>query len=180
MCPSPPRVCSEPGGQKPVLSLSLDCIWDGYFFQTHFMDWCIMCFRQNCPQMNDTWPQLWLVQEMEWTLVDQVPWHYKLSLGASELTHCPLNQNGNMDHSRQWLQEQGKCDSNLKLVIFKFIIKHIDILSISCVIALVWMPQLRPHWWLFNIDSGNGLVPSGNKPLPAPVMTQICVSTWHH
>ena len=26
MCPSAPRVCSEPGGQKLVLSLSLDCI----------------------------------------------------------------------------------------------------------------------------------------------------------
>ena len=26
MCPSAPRVCSEPGGQKPVLSLSLDRI----------------------------------------------------------------------------------------------------------------------------------------------------------
>ena len=26
MCPSAPRVCSEAGGQKPVLSLSLDCI----------------------------------------------------------------------------------------------------------------------------------------------------------
>ena len=24
MCPSAPRICSEPGGQKPVLSLSLD------------------------------------------------------------------------------------------------------------------------------------------------------------
>ena len=26
MCPSAPRVCCEPGGQKPVLSLSLDLI----------------------------------------------------------------------------------------------------------------------------------------------------------
>ena len=26
MCPSAPRVCSEPGGQKPVLSMSLDRI----------------------------------------------------------------------------------------------------------------------------------------------------------
>ena len=26
MCPSAPRVCSKPGGQKPVLSLSLDRI----------------------------------------------------------------------------------------------------------------------------------------------------------
>ena len=28
MCPSAPRVCSEPGGQKPVLSMSLDRIVD--------------------------------------------------------------------------------------------------------------------------------------------------------
>ena len=30
-----------------------------------------------------------------------------------------------------------------------------------------------PHWRLFNIDSGNGLVPSGNKPLPASMMTRF-------
>ena len=29
MCPSAPRVCSEPGGQRPVLSLSLDLIGQG-------------------------------------------------------------------------------------------------------------------------------------------------------
>ena len=33
MCPSAPRVCSEPGGQRPVLSLSLDLI------QTYIMRW---------------------------------------------------------------------------------------------------------------------------------------------
>ena len=26
------------------------------------------------------------------------------------------------------------------------------------------MDATRPHWWLVNIGSGNGLVPSGNKP----------------
>ena len=31
MCPSAPRVCSEPGGQKPVLSLSLDLIGGATF-----------------------------------------------------------------------------------------------------------------------------------------------------
>ena len=30
-----------------------------------------------------------------------------------------------------------------------------------------------PHWSLINIGSGNGLVPSGNKPLPEPMLTQI-------
>ena len=28
-----------------------------------------------------------------------------------------------------------------------------------------------PHWSLVNIDSGNGFVPSGNKPLPEPMLT---------
>ena len=32
------------------------------------------------------------------------------------------------------------------------------------------------HWWAVSIGSGNGLVPSGNKPLPEPMLTQIC----HH
>ena len=37
-----------------------------------------------------------------------------------------------------------------------------------------------PHWWLVNIGSGNGLVPSGNKPLPEPKLTHIYVAIWHH
>ena len=32
MCPSAPRVCSEPGGQMPVLSLSLDLIGGSELF----------------------------------------------------------------------------------------------------------------------------------------------------
>ena len=31
-----------------------------------------------------------------------------------------------------------------------------------------------------NIDSGNGLVPSGNKPLPESVLTQISAAIWCH
>ena len=33
---------------------------------------------------------------------------------------------------------------------------------------------------LVNIGSGNGLVPSGNKPLPEPMLTQIYVAKWRH
>ena len=29
------------------------------------------------------------------------------------------------------------------------------------------------YWWLLNIDSGNGMVVSGNKPSPEPMLTQI-------
>ena len=31
-----------------------------------------------------------------------------------------------------------------------------------------------------NIGSGNSLVPSGNKPLPKPMLTQIYVVIWGH
>ena len=40
--------------------------------------------------------------------------------------------------------------------------------------------QSRPHRWLVNIVSGNGLVPSGNKPLPESMLTQIYVAAWHY
>ena len=35
-------------------------------------------------------------------------------------------------------------------------------------------------WWSVNIGSGNGLVPSGNKPLPEPMLTQISVAILRH
>ena len=33
---------------------------------------------------------------------------------------------------------------------------------------------------IINICSGNGLMPSGNKSLPEPMLTQIYVITWQH
>ena len=41
-----------------------------------------------------------------------------------------------------------------------------------------WCPQMNataPYWWWVNISLGNGLVPSGNKPLPQPnVDSDLC------
>ena len=37
-----------------------------------------------------------------------------------------------------------------------------------------------PYWWLVSIGSGNGLVPSGNKSLPKPMLTQTYVDIWRH
>ena len=53
-----------------------------------------------------------------------------------------------------------------------------DILSIQINITLEWMPEER------NVDrnhvpgSGNGLVPSGNKPLHEPVLSNISEAIW--
>ena len=37
----------------------------------------------------------------------------------------------------------------------------------------------EPHWLYVNIGSGNGLVPSGDKPLSESILTRISL-TWHH
>ena len=39
---------------------------------------------------------------------------------------------------------------------------------------------MKPYYRLVNICSGNCLVPSGNKPLPGPILTQIFVAIRHH
>ena len=36
------------------------------------------------------------------------------------------------------------------------------------------------HWWSVDIGSGNGLMPSGNKSLPEPMLTQISVTIWRY
>ena len=40
------------------------------------------------------------------------------------------------------------------------------------------MNATRPYWWWVNIGSGNGLVPSDNKPLPEPMLTQGSLSPY--
>ena len=78
----------------------------------------------------------------------------------------------------------GRCCCNLKFVIFK-LISRIDISKISFEIALRsaasgerQMTSLMISQ--YNIGSGNGLVPSGNKPLSEPMLTQIYAAIWCH
>ena len=50
-------------------------------------------------------------------------------------------------------------------------------------IFLVKLPAgilIGPYRWQVNIGSGNGLVPSGTKPLPEPMLTQIYVAMRRH
>ena len=64
----------------------------------------------------------------------------------------------------------GRCDSNSRSVI-----------SNTCYGWSSWLflrycsefNATEPFWWYVNIDSGNGLMPSGNKPLTEPMMTLI-------
>ena len=69
----------------------------------------------------------------------------------------------------------GKFEWNFRYVSFKQILV-IDGWDISCAIALI-SNVTGFHWGSVNIGSGNGLVPSGNKPLPEPILTQNFVTT---
>ena len=51
------------------------------------------------------------------------------------------------------------------------------VLSIPCESALRWMTG--HYWWQVNIGSVNGLVPSGTKPLPEPMLANIYIAIWH-
>ena len=43
------------------------------------------------------------------------------------------------------------------------------------------IPHSNDYWRiLVNIGPGHGLVPSGYKPWPEPMMTKICVTLWCH
>ena len=44
---------------------------------------------------------------------------------------------------------------------------------------LLWGKCHRTSQWDITIESGNGLVPSDNKPLPEAMSAQICVAIWH-
>ena len=66
----------------------------------------------------------------------------------------------------------------LKRLFFKLILQ-IGVLRTSCEISLE-MSATEPHWRWVNMGSGNGLVPSGDKPLPEPMLTQKYVALWHH
>ena len=66
----------------------------------------------------------------------------------------------------------GKFERNFSYVTFKQILV-IDGWGIACEIALILMSLdfTDDQLTLVHIGSGNGLVPSGNKPLPEPMLT---------
>ena len=67
----------------------------------------------------------------------------------------------------------GKFESNFSEVIFKVIL-------VIGGWSLSHQNAIGPHWRKINIGSGNGLVPSGNKPLPGPILIEIYVAIWRH
>ena len=53
-------------------------------------------------------------------------------------------------------------------------ISRIDNPSLSCAIVVRWITYIRPQWWLNNC-SGNGLMPTDQKPL-----FKLMLTKWRH
>ena len=80
---------------------------------------------------------------------------------SSSLTHCPLGDltvisNLCFLNSLHWLIPWG--------------------LHLIC----SQLNTMEPHWCHVSIGSGDGLVPSGTKPLTEWLLTQIYVAIWRH
>ena len=129
----------------------------------------------------------------QWTSVQVLAWCHQAT--SHYLSYClPRSLSPHGVTRPEWVNPLAheRCWSNFTSASFKIILQ-IDILSAPSDIGLSWVPENLTdgkstlvqvmaglHWWSVNIGSGNGLVPSGNKPLPEPMLTQIFVATWCH
>ena len=73
----------------------------------------------------------------------------------------------------------GRFKMKLKKKVFKWILLN-DGRGISSEIVPAQLIVNVHRWWSVNIGSDNCLVPSGNKPLPDLMLTQIYIAIWWH
>ena len=113
-------------------------------------------------------------------------WNYRYQLTWKHLSvtkwphHCSAC--GNYRSCHPWSAKiehyhcmaPGSCGNNFKRIPFKFVIQNNSLCTLwNCCQANATEPQQ----WKVNFGLGNGLVvPSGNKPLPEPILTQIYVA----
>ena len=72
-----------------------------------------------------------------------------------------------------------RCFTRLKIIIFKIIIE-ISSFGNCCEVALTQVNATEPRWWGVKIVLVNCLVPSGHKPWPEPMLTNIFDGICHH
>ena len=73
----------------------------------------------------------------------------------------------------------GGCSFNFMCVMFKCVVV-ITFLSISNTMYCLYVNGSGSWQMSVRIGLGNGLVLSGNKPLPEPMLTEIYVAIWCH
>ena len=188
MCPSAPRVCSEPGGQKPVLSLSLDRIWWSGTHRYHpdlqmscrdLTTWqgarivVLQWLPGYMPYLSQHWFMKWLGTEQGtpaiiWTNDDRVLWCRMVSPGHNSFLWHPCITLMLRQNDRHFADDTFKSIflNEYVRISIKFSIKFAPKGPVTNIPAFVQiMAWRRP----------------GNKPLSEPMMvklpTHICI-TW--
>ena len=142
-----------------------------------------ICWTRLLSLVVYIWSYLWLSFQVcstqavysftKWTAWGLAPTEDNRTPGTGRLKrleHCEL-----MNTYRSWWRHKTK---ELQILLkegggFKLILA-IYTWSIS------YQVNTTPHWSLVNNGSGNGLVPSSNKPLHEPMFTQISGAIWCH
>ena len=110
-------------------------------------------------------------------------WLYRVNQFATNSwnNHNKTNHNKPNGYFMRHAVCRGPCDPceiRMKLWIMNF---RANFTGWGLRYLLWYCPEVTGHyWWQVTIVSGNGLVPSGNKPLPEAMLTQIYVATWCH
>ena len=97
------------------------------------------------------------------------PSQWETALPCNNVSHWP---GANLESALSEVvtdMSHGRCGWNFNCVICWYRIVNVVIMNAT-----------TPHWWSVNSGAGNGLVPSGTKPLPDPMwsssVTPICHS----
>ena len=99
------------------------------------------------------------------TNAESIHWRIYAALGGDELTHWPP---GDVTASNF---------ISINFLLYRTVARAlaVKLLSGECHRSYV----TGAHQSKVNAGSGNDLVPSGSKPLPEPMLTDICIAMWH-
>ena len=131
--------------------------------------WCLNCstFCTDADQRkHQSWESLVFLRGIHRWLVDSPHKDQWRSALMFSLIWWP----GDSPHKGSLMQ---------KMFSFDDVIMHWPLVDVAVILNCSQVNATEACWWDVDIGSGNGLVPSGNKPLPEPILTQISVAIWH-
>ena len=167
--------CFQMDNCEPDLSFSkyveLDCFRWLYIYG-HICDFFQVCSTQAVYSFT------------KWTAWGLAPTEDNRTPGTGRLKrleHCEL-----MNTYRSWWRHKTSFFRSFRFYLRKGggggggVKTHFSDIYLKYFLWNSYQVNTTHHWSLVNNGSGNGLVPSSNKPLHEPMFTQISGAIWRH
>ena len=162
MCPSAPRVCSEPGGQKPVLSLSLDRIRIKYAVFLWYIFVVMLKILTNPSDFYLPIPPTWNCQSGS-EIIRGPDSNIKMSSYPYRKSHCGDKTVIRSYYLHNGISYTGKM-SSLYWIGAQTIMRKISQIITSTIIAT---------WWRHEMETFSALLAlAGNPPVTGEFPTQ--------